>query len=350
VLVVLAAAVGLQYYLIHVPITDLSQTTKFSPAIATAGVTVVTLTNPATDPDSFNFDFNQPAQSATERMVVDAYFDHAALSNETIQKLGVFGVHPPSEAAAIRYLTFAKHNGTCNTAFHVTTSQEETTGQVSQARTVDLWQSEPAPSVRHRSLDLKLTGLDSAVTLSSQGTFGADGRSACEITLRVGEWEQKTGGFVPVTVKVPAGSGYRFQWEAVEVQPYLAFGKARRQSFHADEVAVHSAQVPDKGVGRDGLFARCEHKNAPLSVDSLVIGTDKLQLRASGEGRARENGTAITANWIDTITKNPLVAVLFGALNVGLLNWAKARFFPPVRPTPAPVIPLPKEETSSKAG
>src|SRR4030081_2897456 len=72
------------------------------------------------------------------------------------------------------------------------------------------------------------------------------------------------------------------------------------------------------------MVARCEHKDVPLTVDSLLVGTDHLQFRASGKGRVRENGSPIvTVNFLETINKYPLIAALFGAVNLGLLNWTK---------------------------
>ena len=351
VVLVLAGAVALQYRLVNVPIADLSQTTKFSPATIKAADQVVSFRNPETDPGRFAFAYEQTADSQKQRMVVDAYFDNAVLAQETIQKLASFDIHAPSQPAAISYLTSMNHDGTCDTAVRVETARTATKDYF-----VQFGQSELAPSDRHRLLEIKLTGLDSAVTLSSQGTFSATGQSACQVTLRVGQWQQVTGGFFPVTVKVPAGSGYRLRWEAADVQPtgwntggpalpLLVFGQARRQSFHSEEVAVIPAQASSREIGHEGLVAQSEHKDSPLTVDSFLIGTDHMQLSASGKGRVREDGTPIaTANLIETINKYPLIAALFGAANLGLINWAKRRFFPPTRPAPAPVVGFPEEQ------
>ncbi|HYW37930.1 MAG TPA: hypothetical protein VE957_07440 [Terriglobales bacterium] len=352
VVMVLAVAAYLQYYLVNVPIADLSQTTKFSPATVKAAEQVVSFKNPETDAGSFELGFDQPAESQKQRMVVDAYFDQASLSDETVHKLASLGVHAPPDAAAISYLTAAVANGSCTTAVQVQTS-----GISGQARAAEFSQSELAPSDRHRLLEVRMKGLDSTVTLSSQGTFDAiSSASSCKVTLRVGNWQQITGGFVPVVVKVPAGSGYRLRWEAADIQPsgwntggpalpLLAFGRGHRQSFRVEEIGVYAAQAAERNRAHDGLVAQSEHKDAPLTVDSLMIGTDHLQFGVSGKGRVLENGSAIvTVNFLETINKYPLIAALFGAANLGLLNWAKSRFFPQPRTTPAEVVPFPKED------
>jgi len=363
VVMVLAAAAYLQYYLVNVPIADLSQTTKFSPATVKAAEQVVSFKNPETDAGSFEFGFDQPAESQKQHMVVDAYFDQGALSDETLHKLASLGVQAPPEAAAISYLTSSAPNGSCNTAVRVQTEDVQTTGIPGQVRAAEFSQSELAPSDRHRLLEVQMKGLDSTVTLSSQGTFGEPilSASSCKVTLRVGNWQQVMGGFVPVVVKVQAGSGYRLRWEAADVQPtgwntggpalpLLAFGHAHRQSFRAEEIGVFAAQTPEQDRAHGGLVAQSEHKDAPLTVDSLLIGTERLQFGASGKGRVRENGSAIvTVNFLETINKYPLIAALFGAANLGLLNWAKRRFFPLPRATPAEIVPFPKEDDKKAA-
>lgn len=362
VVMVLAAAAYLQYYLVNVPIADLSQTTKFSPATVKAVEQEVSFKGPETDPGSFEFGFDQPAESQKQRMMLDAYFDQASLSDETLRTLASLGVHAPPETTAISYLTSSSHDGGCNTAVRVQTKGVQTEGVnpkgiAEETRAAEFSQSEFAPSDRHRLLEVKMKGLDSTVTLKSQGSFGEAilSASSCQVTLRVGNWQQITGGFIPVVVKVPAGSGYRLRWEEADIQPsgwntggpalpLLAFGKAHRQSFRAEEIGV--LPVRPGGQNRaEGLVAQSEHKSAPLTVDSLRIGTDHLQFSASGKGRVLENGSAIvTANFLETINKYPLTAALFGAANLGLLNWAKRKFFPPTRATPAEVVPFPKDE------
>jgi hypothetical protein len=355
---VLAAAACLQYYLVNVPIADLSQTTKFSPATVRAAEQVVSFKNPEADAGSFEFGFDQPAESQKQRMVVDVYFDQASLTDETLHKLASLGVHAPPEAAAISYLTSSATKGSCNTAVQVQTS-----GIPGQARAAEFSQSELASSDRHRLLEMKMSGMDSTVALSSQGTFGEAilSASSCQVTLRVGNWQQGMGGFVPVVVKVPAGTGYRLRWEAADVQPsgwntggpalpLLGFGHAHRQSFRAEEIGVFAAQAAEEERAHAGLVARCEHKDVPLTVDSLLIGTDHLQFGASGKGRVRENGRAIvTVNFLETINKYPLIAALFGAVNLGLLNWTKRRFFQPLRAMPAQIVSFPKDD-GQKAG
>jgi hypothetical protein len=341
---VLAAAVGVQYYLVNMPVADLSQTTKFSPATVKATDQLVWFTSPETEAGRFTFIYDQPAESQKQNMLVNAYFDKASLSQETVHKLAALGVQAPSDATSVSYVTSTTHNGVCSTTVQVeASSSRETRVQFSQ--------SEIAPTDRHRLLEVNIAGSDSTVLLSSGGPFSGNNASPCQVKLQAGSWEESTGGFVPIKIRVPSSSSFRFRWEASSIQPsgwptrgpllsLLTFGNTRRQSFHATAVQIVPAQAPASSSVHAGLVALSEAREMPLTVDSFVVGTDQLQFAASGKGRVVEDGKVLsTANLLDAINKYPLIAALFGAANLGLLNWAKRRFFPsrPVGPqSPSP--------------
>jgi hypothetical protein len=348
VVLVLAAAAGLQYYLVNVPVADLSRTTKFSPAKVMAADQVVSFVNPETDPGHFAFSYDQPAESQGQRMLLSAYFDHGSLSDETVLQLAAIGVHAPAQADSISYLTHAERNGSCATSAHADAS---TNGGVT--RSTEFTQKEVVSSDRYRLLELKTTGADTVVTLLSKGAFAANNLSACQVMLQVGNWQQGTGGFLPIKVRVPSGSSFRFRWEASEVQAtgwpgsgpprsLIEFGTSGRQSFSAAEARVISTQDANHASPNSGLFARSESAQAPLKIDAFRIGTDQLQFAASGRARVWEDGHVITtANLIDAINKYPLIAALFGGANLGLLNWAKKQLASRQRES---AIPFPKEE------
>lgn len=347
VLLVLAAAVGLEYYLANVPVADLSETSKFSPAKVMAAEQVVEFTNPETDPGHFAFTYKQPVESQKQRMLVDAYFDKATLSDETVQRLAALGAQAPGDADAIRYLTSVSGGGVCSTAIHV---------QAAGSRDwVRFSQNSVANSDRRRLLGITMNGVDSVVTISSKGAFENAGQSPCQVDLHVGDWEKKTAGFLPIQVRVPAGSGFRFQWEASDVRPegwptsgspraLLEFGDAGGQSFHATEIKIVPAK-PSAGSLEHSLVAQAERRADPLSVDSLLIGTDQLQITASGKGRVLKDGKVITTlNFLESINKYPLIAALFAAANLGLLNWAKRKFFPPTGDKEKAVVLFPEKK------
>jgi hypothetical protein len=328
--VVLCAAAGLQYYLVNLPVGDIEKTGRFSPAKVKAADEVVSFRNPETGPGRFSFSYEQAAESKKQSTLVDAYFDNAVLSQETLRKLAVLGITPPSGPAAISYLTSSERGAACSTVVQVDALPEE-----SSARAVQFSQKEPAPSDRYRSVDIAMSGLDAVVTLKSQGPFTADASSPCQVKLLIGNWELLTQGFVGVQVQAAAGSGFRFRWEAADVQssgwsssggPLLRFEGQLRQSFSAAAVAITPSAPDATRSGHTGLVADGERKEVLLKIHSLMIGTDRLQFEAIGRGRVVENGKVISrTNLVEAINRYPIISAMFAAGNLALLGWAKRK-------------------------
>lgn len=335
VLLVLGAVAVVEYYLVNVPVADVERTGRISPAQVKAADQAVSFLNPETEADRFSFTYVQAAESTKQRMLVDAYFDKASLSEDTLQRMSALGIHAPSGPAAISYLTTNVHNSSCSTMIQV-----DTLAASGGTRVVQFSQGEFLLSDRHRMIEVKMAGLDSTIVLSSRGSFTADTSSPCRIKLAVGGWEQLTQGFLDIKLRVPAGSSYRFRWEASEIQPsgwsvsgtpvsLLLFGSQPKQSFKATEVRIVPAQALPGRSGSSGLIAISEQKGNPLTVDSLLVGTDRLEVTASGRGRVFENGKVISkTNILEAIKQYPLISALLGMVDFALLDWARRKFFP----------------------
>jgi len=52
-----------------------------------------------------------------------------------------------------------------------------------------------------------------------------------------------------------------------------------------------------------------------------------LRVKVSGQGFVKVNGRYKTRSIIDWAKDNPMLALLIGALNTGLLGWLKKKFF-----------------------
>jgi len=340
VVLALAGAAGLQYYLVNMPVAELSQTSKFAPATARVAEDVLEFTNPDTGKGHFAFAYDQPAQSDNQRMLVDGYFAKASLSEETLQRFAALGVPAPPGPVEISYLAKAVGNGTCSTNIHV-----QTTGTAGE-RSVQFSQIQRASSDRHRLLSMRFMGTDAEVSIASGGSFGADKKAACQPTLSVGTWQQ-AAAFIPIKIKVPADSEFRIHWEAVGSQApnwstLLDFGDSQGQTFRATGIRIVPADAAGKTSKNAGLVAKADSKN-PFTVTAFAVGTNQLQFGASGTGHVWENGKVVsTANVIDAIGKYPLISALFGAANLGLLNWSKRKFFPPPRAVAKAVVRFPR--------
>src|SRR5215831_5530630 len=89
VLVVLGTAFAVQYRLVNMTVADVKDTQKLAPASINAIESSVGFLDPETEPGEFSFGYQQVSD---QHMIVDAYFDKAALSEETLQNLAALGV------------------------------------------------------------------------------------------------------------------------------------------------------------------------------------------------------------------------------------------------------------------
>jgi hypothetical protein len=331
VVLVLAAVLGLQYRLVNMPVAELKDTQKFESASIKAGEDTVSFIDAKTEPGQFRFGYAQPAD---QKMIVDAYFDSAALSEETLQRFAALGIHAPSGPAHISYKTDAVQHTGCSTEFEV-----ETVGRGSGRTEAQFFQDGPAPSNRHRSMGFKMAGLDSTIKIVSGGAFAASGQSPCRVTLQIGEWSQPSQGFLPIKLRVSEGSGFRFSWEATDIKPtgwpteggaipLLWFGSQGLESFHAGGIEIRPSQPQGSPPANAGLIAICERKQSPFTVDYARLATNQLEIFAEGRGRTTENGKVISkTDVLGAISQYPLAALLLGAINMGLMNWARRVFF-----------------------
>jgi hypothetical protein len=323
----LLSAVAVQWMLVNVPVSEVSG--QF-PATVRSRDEIVTFLNPvAATGDSFLFEYAQPSQS--EKVLLDAFFDNAQLSESTVAALKSFQVLAPTTSGVIAHLTSNVGSGSCATNLRV----EPVSGQFSG---IEFSQSGDDISSDYRTLGVRLTGTDGLVTLTPQGAF-QNGMSPCKVGLSVGEWKQFTQGFLPIKIRVPPGESFRFHWRNLTEHTttwktksaaisLLSFGASANDQFLSDGIAIRSVN-PKTGKADDppNLETRGE-KHTPLTVSFLGIDQNQLQISASGKGRALRHGSVVRRNVLDTVNKYPIPAALLGGGNLALIAWVKRAFLP----------------------
>lgn len=323
-LLCLVAAVVLEYFLVNLPIAQ-EVGGQFHPAIAKAGLQAVTFQKPQDDSGSFAFEYT-PASEA-DPVTVDAYFDNAQLSPETLQSFHSLQVAAPSSAAGIIYATSAVKNGACATKFEVK--------PVSPPGSVRFSQTEGESLAGFRNLGISILGSDAEVTLTSAGAM-QNLLSPCKVDLSVGDWKQRTGGFFPIKIRVPAGANFRFRWQRLQEATNTFDNKGAASSLlqfgsGGDEFSAGAVQIgslKSEASKPAALEAIADRKTA-LTIDSFAIDKDNLAITASGTGRVLKNGSVITkTDALEVVNKNPLLSALFGAGNVALLGWVGRSWFP----------------------
>jgi hypothetical protein len=321
-----------QYRLVNMPVSELKDTQKFTPAYINAAADAVAFIDPETEPGQFSFRYEQvPGQ----RMIVNAYFDNAALSAETLEGLAKLGVHAPSGLSSISYVTNPQGTG-CSTGFAVEAVRRNGKG-TSEAQ---FFQDEQAPSERHRLIESRMTGLDSTVKIVSAGATTAGQLAQCGVILQMGSWEAPPlPGFLTVKVEVPAGSSFRFRWEAADVKAagwptegevvsLLTFGGERLDGFHARGIEIRPLQANAGASKNTGLSVHCADPQSPLKIDYIRLARNRLEISADGRGRATEDGKVISkTDFLARISQYPLLALLVGGIDAALVGWARRAFF-----------------------
>lgn len=324
----LLSAVAVEWMLVNVPVSEISG--QFPPATVRARDEIVTFASPAAvTGDSFLFEYAQGTES--EKVLLDAFFDRAQLSDTTVAALKSLQVPAPITPGVIAHLTSNVGSGSCATKLRV----ESAGGQFSG---MELSQSGDDISSDYRALGVRLFGADALVTLTPQGAF-QHGLSPCKVGLSVGDWKQSTEGFLPIQIHVPAGESFRFHWRNLTERTttwkthssaiaLLSFGAAANDQFLAEDIAIRTVN-PKTGKPEDpaSLEARGQ-RSAPLTVSFFGINQNGLEISASGAGRALRHGSVIRQNVLEAVNKYPIPSALLGAGNLALIAWVKRAFFP----------------------
>ena len=322
-LVCLIAAAVLQYYLVNIPTGEVSS--QF-PATVRARAEAVTFTHPASA-DGGAFSLQYAPSTEAEPILVDAYFENAQLSPETVQQFRALQVNPPTTPGAMSYLTSTVKKGSCGTKFEV--------APVSSPAGARFAQTDDDALAGLRSVGVAFAGTETEITLTSQGPMQSM-LSPCKVELSIGNWTQITGGFFPIRVLVPAGANVRFRWQNLGEKsdtwknqgaalPLLRFGASNSDDFTASGIQIASVRSP----GNPPLLEAVGEKNAPLEVEAFAIDKSSLAVKASGKGKVLKDGSVVTkTDVLETLNKNPILSGLFAAGNIALLGWAGRSWFP----------------------
>jgi hypothetical protein len=329
-LLCLIVAAAVEWKLVNLPAGEVSA--QF-PAMVRARDEIVTFTEPGSVTGGpFSFVYAPPTEA--EKVLLDAYFDNAQLSDQTLQALKSFQILAPASPGVITYLTSGAGSAACATKLLV-----EPAG--SNLKSVVFSQGGSDITSGYRTLGASFSGSGAIVTLISQGLF-QNGLSPCRIELSVGDWKQSTQGFLPIKIQVPPGAPFRFHWQNLDERsstwktkssalPLLAFGSSASDEFSTQTISVSSLN-PKTGAPEPPHFEARGAKQFPLTVLSFGINQNQLEINASGKGRALKDGKVVsTVNFLETLNKNPILSALFAAANLALIGWVGRMFFPPRR-------------------
>ncbi|HEY5174758.1 MAG TPA: hypothetical protein VII95_04240 [Terriglobales bacterium] len=282
----LIAAAALVSYLVNIPVGEVGG--QF-PATVRARAEIVSFDNPGlVDGGIFSFGYTAPTEA--EKVLLDAYFDNAHLSPQTLQALHALRVDAPSSSASITYLTSTVSHGACSTQL-----EAQPTGP--HLSSIQFSQTSSDSLEGYRSLGASFDGTDTEVVLTSQGAL-QDILSPCRVELSVGDWKQVTAGFVPIKILVPAGAHFRFRWQNLNEKsstwenkgaalPLVQFGSLATDEFTASAIKISTVNLKNGATNAPRLEALGE-KQSPLTVESFAINKNQLGDKGVRKGEGAE--------------------------------------------------------------
>jgi hypothetical protein len=327
-LVCLTVAIVVEWKLVSLPADEVSG--QF-PATVRARDEIVTFTEPGSVTGGpFSFVYAPPTE--VEKVFLDAYFDNAQLSDQTLQAFRSLQISAPTSPGVVTYLTSGAGNAACATKLRVEPAS-------SGLKSVEFSQGDGAITSGYRTLGASFIGTGAIVTLISQSLF-QNGLSPCRIELSVGDWKQSTQGFLPIKIQVPPGVPFRFHWQNLDERsstwktkssalPLLAFGSSASDEFSAQAIAISSLN-PKTGTPNPPYFEARGAKQSPLTVLFFGINQNQLEINASGKWRVLKAGKVVsTVNILEALNKNPILSALFATGNLALIGWVGRMLFRP---------------------
>jgi hypothetical protein len=328
-LLVLTGALIPQWYLIFRPEpVNLEDTGKFSPAVLRLGREELMIDGPVTNSDEglLLSHVGQPNE------IVDFSFDRARLDGETLLHLSES--NPPPNPTRIDYLTTKSaqrlEGESCRTSIEI---------KLADARkppaTLHFYQTDAPGGDIYRRLDMKATGGEVLINI---GTDGDDvSAPGCQKKLAVGsDFSLPTEGTYGLAIVAEADSVSSFSFNPATAkntlwggpdsffQPF-DFGSEQNSPDAPAPLRARAVEIRTLGGNKSSeptsvLSARSLEGGELLTVESLKVGSDSIQINVSGRGLVKENGKDYV-NLVDRMKGHLLLTALLAVVNVAILVW-----------------------------
>lgn len=329
-LLVLAGAIIPQLYLIFRPEpVNLEDTGKFSPAVLKLGREELVIDGPVTNSEEGVL----LSHIAQPDAVVDFIFDRARLDSETLLMLS--DKNPPTNPTRITYLTTKSARAptegeSCRISIEVNLADIR-----KPPAALHFFQTDAPGGSDYRSLDMKATGGELLLFIGTDGdNVLAPG---CQKKLTVGSDFSlpidSTYGFV-IVAEADSVSHFSFNpattkntlWHGPDAF-FQPFGLGGEQESPDAPAPLRARSVAIRNLGGDKsseptsvLSASSLEGGELLTIESLKVGSDRIQINVSGRGLVKENGKDYV-NLVDRMKRNLLTTALLAVANIALLVW-----------------------------
>ncbi len=332
-LVLIVAAIG-QYYLANVRLpVNVAGTNKFSPATVKLGEEELIIDQPVVS----LADGLLLAHNGNANETVDVNLDNAWLAKATVDLLQSIGVDPPQTAGKVSFTTQnpagRPANGeACRTFFRL-----ELIDATKPLDRIHFYQLEAPGLDRYRQIEIRPIGQDLVLRIATElPPGGTNGSPGCRKLLKVDEWSQYLNGSLGIDVVVKAGSSLRLRFQSVTGNRSLwrgpgglfeafTLGSPKLKPSDATPLQTHGMRIrrqnDNSPTSPDVLSAKNVDGGDLLIVNGLKIGSDQLQINASGKGKVVVNGDEVTVDLLERAKRFPLPAGLLATANAALLAW-----------------------------
>ncbi|HEX8072815.1 MAG TPA: hypothetical protein VF546_22910 [Pyrinomonadaceae bacterium] len=322
---VLAGVIIAEYKLINRPrVLGLETTGQFAPATVNLAAEELVVEGPLVRaPEWLLLSYDG---RATE--TVNVYFDRARLAGETVEEYAERGLSPPAALAPIDYQfdpgAPAASGEPCHTRVEVRAD-----GALPAA--LHLFQGGTPGRNSYRELWLRATGADLKTRIDTADAPGASARApGCRKLLKVGDWQQSVAAESVLAV-VPADAEFRLRFLPLktdanawaEAENFFDLGIEQVRGDDPPPFQARAVSVRRRQGGVDLLRAESAPGDPPLTVQSLRVGSDQLQVSVGGRGFVQRDGDYYKVNLLEplyTTTFGQLLLALQGALVAWVLR------------------------------
>lgn len=322
-LLLLSAAVALQLHLAYRPEpVNLEETGRFTLAPVKLGRDRLMISAPTVD----SAEGLLLSHVANPGEIVNVGFERARLDGDTLMQFGEF--NPPTSPARIDYHTTkpGAAGETCRTFITVRSADAR-----KQPAALYFFQSGDPGGDILRGFELGAAGGELLVSVDTDvPDDGNESAPGCAKLLKVGPgFAAPVNGVstVSVVAEADAASSFSFNpaaskndlWKDAEgyFQPF-ALGAEASDPLRARAVEIISPG--EKGAAPTTLLGARSPDGGWLTVESLSVGSDRLQVTVSGVGFVKVKGEDY-ADPLGRMRKHPLVTILLAALDAALLFW-----------------------------
>ena len=332
-LVLIVAAIG-HYYLANVRLpVNVAATNKFSPATVKIGEEELIIDHPVVS----LADGLLLAHNGNPNEAVDVNLENAWLAKETVDLLQSIGVEPPQAAGEVSFTT-QNPSGTpasgeaCRTFLRL-----ELIDATKSLDRIHFYQLETPGLDRYRQIEIRPIGQDLVLRIATELPPGGTNESlGCRKLLKVDEWSQYVNGSLGIEIIARAGSSLRMRFQPVKVGGSLwggpagffeafTLGSPKLKPSDMTPLQTHGIRIrrqnDDSPTSPDVLSAKKVDGGDLLIVNGLKIGSDQLQINASGKGRVVINGDEVTVDLLERAKRYPIPAGLLATANAALLGW-----------------------------